>query len=113
MPIPPTIPLIDILARAKESPLGLRVKSGGLSSSQLRRKLYNFRERLRREGISSFDSLSFVVSSPSELLIIKRGKVCDEFHPVQAEFRPLSAREVPARVRSRGKSKSGLLGLFS
>lgn len=106
------IPLIDLLTRAEKSSFGLSVSSGELSSSQLRRKIYNYRERLRREGITSFDHLSFVLRSPAELLIVKRVKAVEEDQSVQVEIRPLNLFEVPAEIRSRGKAILGSLDKY-
>lgn len=106
------IPLIDLLIRAEKSSFGLSISSGELSSSQLRRKIYNYRERLRREGVVSFDHLSFILRTPVELLIIKKVKAVEENRSVQVEIRPLNLFEVPAEICSRGKSSLGSLEKF-
>lgn len=104
--------LSKTLEDAIKSEFGLVLQTPQYSTALiLRRKLYSYRERLRKQGNSQYDGLSFIPKKNGELWIVRR----DNQSPVPVpEFttRQLLKEEMPTTIAARGKRKLGLIALL-
>jgi hypothetical protein len=101
-----TLDLMTVLQQAAASDYGIVLRTDDdITAHQLRRKLYNYRERLRSEGNHDYDYFSFIVRSRVELLIVVRPTVKNSAPHVSAAIRALESSERPHCIRARGKSR--------
>lgn len=99
-----------LLVQAAASPFGTSVAVVSGRTSQVRRRLYAVRERLRKDENHSYDSLSFLVRGNS-VWILRRESVPlhDDLEIQIGQVEPLKAEELPNRVYARGPHRSGFL----
>ncbi len=93
------------------NPRGVRIETADhREAHRLRRQLYAEREKHRARGENKYDGLSFIVKPIGDLLIFPRAAILSEHRPdFEFPVTPLTEDELPARIRSRGKSKVGCL----
>lgn len=91
----------EVIEKAINSQFGIAVTCD--YPAKLRRKLYAWREKQRKQHNNLYDCLSFIVSDKYELQIVKRRNANS---PVELDsIRHLARGEAPLRVNARGKSK--------
>ena len=111
---------IDLMRQATSSDVGLRLivdqDIDGWAARQVRRRLYQSRDRARHRGDNSFDRLSFLlrVIYPSsrefkwELWIVRRDRLPAETpreDGFRADARPLEESELPRMIFARGRNR--------
>ena len=91
---------LTLLRRALSTPHGLALEFQDFRKAERARgRLYRLRSRLRRDGDSSFESLSLVMQPSGDLLIVRRDKLPrhDMEDGLPMESRPIGRDELPVR----------------
>ncbi|NCC61640.1 MAG: hypothetical protein EOM12_12025 [Verrucomicrobiae bacterium] len=99
-----------LLDSALEHDNGLSICTKGLEETRrIRRKLYNWRDKARKQGMDKYDRLSFVLFDQGELFIVPR-KDDPLKREIQVSFvRELEPHERPEKIIARGKCRAGVL----
>lgn len=105
----------DIFRRVLDSAYGIVIAApDDHAARQLRRRLYAVRERARRANNTDLDLVSVIVRSDGsgDVWLVRRDRIT---HPQVPDLpsRPITAAEMPAKIRARGRSRLSNLSLLS
>ena len=80
------------------------------AARSVRRRLYAEREKLRSDGCTEYDCLSFVIKG-CDLWVVPRDRLPKAKAVRTLDCRPLGANELPDRILSRGRSRVRIKGM--